>query len=120
MAFHQQMLDSKLELEKRGYLVKLPELEGSANVRASNLVEKQNAISNHFSKIAWADTILVLNLAKSGEEGYIGPNTLMEIGLAFFLKKQIVLMNEIPEDLPYTEELLAMEPTVIHGDLNKL
>ena len=80
---------------------------------------KAEAILEHFDKVAWSDAILVANYDKNNVNGYIGGNTLMEIGLAFFLKKKIYLLNEIPE-LPYKEEILGVKPIILNGDLNKI
>jgi len=80
---------------------------------------KAEAIMEHFDKVAWADAILVANYDKNNIKGYIGGNTLMEMGLAFFLKKKIYLLNQIPE-LPYKEEILGLEPILINGDLIKI
>jgi hypothetical protein len=80
---------------------------------------KAEAITDHFNKVAWADAILVTNYDKNNIKGYIGGNTLMEIGLAFFLKKKIYLLNQIPE-LSYKEEILGLKPIVINGDLLKI
>lgn len=73
----------------------------------------------HFDKVVWADVILVCNYDKSGIVAYIGPNTLLEMGLAFHLQKPIYLLNPIPE-VSYKEEILGMQPTVIDGDLKKI
>ena len=80
---------------------------------------KTEAIMEHFNKVSWSDAILVVNYDKNNIKGYIGGNTLMEIGLAFFLGKKIYLLNEIPE-VSYKEELLGMKPIIINGDLNKI
>lgn len=66
----------------------------------------------HFTKIEWSDAILVANYDKKGIAGYIGGNTLMEIGLALHLDKKIYLLNRIP-DVPYDEEIRATQPKVI-------
>ena len=73
----------------------------------------------HFNKVVWADAILVLNYDKNGVKNYIGGNTLMEMGLAFFLKKKIYLLNQIPE-LSYKEEVLGMRPIILGGDFSKI
>ena len=80
---------------------------------------KAEAISEHFNKIAWADAILVLNCDKNNIKGYIGGNTLMEMGLAFFLKKKIYLLNKAPE-ISYKEEILGLKPIVLDNDLSKI
>jgi len=43
----------------------------------------------------------------------------MEMGLAFYLKKKIYLLNEVPE-LPYKEEILGVKPIILNGDLSKI
>jgi len=80
---------------------------------------KAEAILRHFDKIAWSDAILVANYNKNNIKGYIGGNTLMEMGLALFLKKKIYLLNETPE-LSYKEEILGVKPIILNGDLNKI
>ena len=81
--------------------------------------KKAELIMEHFDKISWADAILVTNYDKNDIKGYIGGNTLMEMGLAFFLKKKIYLLNQVPE-LSYKEEILGLKPIVINGDLLKI
>jgi len=80
---------------------------------------KTEAILSHFDKIAWSDAILVTNYNKNNVSGYIGGNTLMEMGLALFLKKKIYLLNEVPE-LSYKEEILGLRPIILNGDLSKI
>ena len=79
---------------------------------------KAQAIKWHNEKINQADVILVLNYDKNGVNNYIGGNTLMEMGVAFWLKKPIYLYNPIPEGVSYFEEIKGMRPIVINGDLN--
>lgn len=74
----------------------------------------------NFEKIAQSDAILVINNIKNGIEGYIGANVLMEIGLAFYLKKNIYIWNPIEEDASYKEELLAFNVVYINNDLDKI
>jgi len=76
-------------------------------------------IHDHFDKVEWADVILVANYDKSGVANYIGPNTLMEMGLAFHLGKPIFLLNPIP-DVHWKEEIVGMRPIVINRDLRQL
>jgi hypothetical protein len=40
----------------------------------------------------------------------------MEMGLAFYLRKKIYLLNPVP-DTPWKEEVLGMEPVVVSGVL---
>ena len=81
---------------------------------------KEEAMRNHFDKVAGgADAILVCNYDKNGIAGYVGANTLLEMGLAFHLRKPIYLLNAIPE-VSYKEEILGMQPIVIDGDLERI
>jgi hypothetical protein len=80
---------------------------------------KSELILDYFEKERSAEAILVLNCDKNNILGYIGGNTLMEMGIAFFLKKKIFLLNPVPE-LSYQEEILAMKPIIINGDLGKI
>ncbi len=76
-------------------------------------------IRDHFEKVAWSDAILVVNYDKNDIAGYVGPNTLMEMGLAFHLRKPIYLLNPIP-NVAWYEEIMGMGPVVIEGDLKKI
>ena len=80
---------------------------------------KNEAMKTHFSKVAWADAVLVLNCDKNNVKGYVGANTLIEMGIALHLGKKIFLMNQIPE-LSCKEEILGMKPVVISGDLGNI
>ena len=70
-------------------------------------------------KIEKCDAILVLNYDKKGIVNYIGGNTFLEIGLAFWLGKKIFLLHPIPE-MDYKAEMHAMQPVVLQGDLSLL
>lgn len=80
---------------------------------------KYNFISEHFKKIKRSDTILVVNMEKNGIAGYIGGNTFLEMGVAFYLKKKIYLFHPIPK-LSHELELASMHPIILHGDLSHI
>lgn len=138
IAFYTEMLDVKSRLEKAGHEVKLPPIKVKGRDGSLIPVEeyykirkeagdddgwvwdrKAEAMMLHFEKEEWADVILVTNFDKKGVAGYVGGNTLMEMGVAFFLGKKIFMLNPIP-DLSYKEEILGMKPVVINGDLTKV
>ncbi|MDP1689105.1 MAG: hypothetical protein Q8L47_03165 [bacterium] len=68
--------------------------------------------SLHYKAIVESDILFVLNLEKNGIINYIGPSVFAEIafaiGLNLALKKQIKIfcLNLIPQNLPYSKELL--------------
>jgi len=136
IAFYKEMLDVQERLEKLGHLVKLPLFEikddngnmipvmeyyskRKAETKDTGWIwdRKEEAMRLHFQKVEWSDAILVLNYEKNGIANYIGGNTLLELGLAFFLNKRLFLLNDIP-DISYKEEILGMKPIVIHNNLD--
>ncbi len=78
--------------------------------------KKAELIHDHFNKVEWSDAVLIYNKDKHNIKNYIGANTLLEMGLAFYLNKKIFLLNPVPE-ISYKEEILGMKPIVINGDL---
>ncbi len=77
-------------------------------------------MKNHFSEVAEADAILVVNDKKHDIDGYIGPNVLMEMGLAFYLDKPIFVLNTIDKNMPVYEEVRGMDSIILDGDISKL
>ena len=77
-------------------------------------------IREHFDEITDCDAILVTNYEKHVKANYIGPNVLMEMSTAFYLKKPIYVLNGIPHDSPLLDEILGLEPTFLEGNLQKL
>ncbi len=139
IAFISEMVEMKNRLEKMGHEVAIPPVTvpgpDGKPIPAIDYYKHKKAlmadngawiwknhsqrIVDHFQKVEWSDAILVLNHDKNDIEGYVGANTLMEMGLAFHLKKPIFLLNKIPQ-MSYTEEIFGMKPVVIGGDLSKL
>ena len=76
-------------------------------------------IKRYHGLIEEAQAILVLNYDKKGVKNYIGGSVLMEMGFAYVQDKKIYLMNGIPE-MQYSDEIVAMKPMVINGDLSKI
>jgi len=90
------------------------------------LIQKEHAtakrtygyIKRYHNAIVHSDAILVLNFDKRDIPNYIGCNTLMEIGFAYTADKKIFLLNPIPDQPYILDEITAMDPIVIHGDLS--
>ncbi|MBM4401760.1 MAG: nucleoside 2-deoxyribosyltransferase [Candidatus Cloacimonetes bacterium] len=137
MAFAKQMKEVKECLENRGHRVYLPQLvdrfiedenwrrrvtRGNSQDRQSgaSFKKEHDLIRAHYRKIKQSDAILVLNYKKKKIPGYIGGNTFLEMGFAYVLGKKIYLLYSIPKiDFCY-EEIIAMEPHVLDGDLEKI
>ena len=138
IAFYDEMATVKLELEQLGHEVYIPHSEFTDGTGKTMAIkdaykfrqtatreqawvwkEKNDAIWEHFRKVEWADAILVLNYEKKGVAGYVGANTLIEMGLAMYLRKKMFLLNAVPEQSS-TEEILGMQPIVLDGDLTRI
>jgi nucleoside 2-deoxyribosyltransferase len=122
------------QLTQRGFEVIIPQtaemilngevtlkeiLEEKKTGEISKRAVKQNSIRYYFERIQETDAILVLNFNKKGIKNYIGGNVFLEMGFAHVLSKKIFLLNEIPI-MNYTDEIKAMGPTILNGDLNKI
>lgn len=138
MVFQEEAVSLKEKLEKIGHEIKIWPLkvenergqlipvkeyyrirQAASNDEKWVWDRKAEAILEHFDKITWSDAILVANYDKNNIKSYIGGNTLMEMGLAFFLKKKIYLLNQVPK-VPYKEEILGVKPIILDGDLTKI
>jgi hypothetical protein len=145
MVFYKEMKEIQHELESQGHDVRIPLLDDElppefgggrtlafgAYIEENGGIDKFNegdkiwdfkaaAIRDHFDKVEWSDAIVVVNHDKRGVEGYIGGNTLMEMGLAFYLNKPIYMLNAVSSDLLYKQEVMGMKPTFLAGDLSKI
>jgi nucleoside 2-deoxyribosyltransferase len=81
---------------------------------------KQGRARKHFEEVANGDVVLVLNDDKPGKPTYIGPNTMMEWGLAYYLGKPVFLFNSVSKDHNAYEEALGMTTAILDGDLSKI
>jgi hypothetical protein len=132
--FVPKIKDFSDQLTKLGHKVTIPQtaemilngkvtfdqiMKEKGNGEISNRAIKQGSFKYYFEKIKEVDAILILNFEKRGIEGYIGGNTFLEMGFAHILNKKIFLLNEIPEML-YKDEIKAMQPIVLDGDLSKI
>ena len=145
IAFYQEMEALKTSLEAMGHEVYIPllsdeapaEMGGGRTIYFGEYIEthggidafppdnkiwnlKTKAIGDHYRKIEWCDAIVVANHEKRGIAGYIGGNTLIEIGVAFYLHKPIYILNSISSELSYKQEIYGMKPILLDGDLEKI
>lgn len=143
IGFYKEMEDTRDALLSMGHEVKIPELGleapdefgGDKKVYFGKYIEdnggidafppdhkiwdlKEGAIKDHFDKIDWCDSVLIVNGEKRGITGYIGGNTLIEIGVAFYTHKNIFILNQISSELSYKQEIYGMRSMIINGDLN--
>ena len=99
MYFSKEMLAAEKKLEAMGHWAKIPcdtklFADDPQKTTDNHETNYQHCVENDiirkcFDDIAESDSILVLNYPKNGREGYMGTSVLMEIGLAYYLKKKI-------------------------------
>lgn len=128
MTFVKKMVEVSRHLTELGYEVVLPkfteeysQMDNLDKIHSESVKNKINhdLIKDNFVEIKNADAILVINEDKNGIANYIGGNSFLEMGFAHVLDKKIFLLNPIPEIL-YKDEIEAMRPQVLHGDLEKI
>ncbi len=128
MTFSKEMIDIEKKLLEIGYVVIIPrhtkkyaELELAEEMHAESVKNKveHDLIRDYFDKIKNSDAVLIVNKDKNKIKNYIGGNSFLEMGFAHILNKKIFLLNGIPEMI-YTDEIKAMQPIVLNGDLTKI
>jgi hypothetical protein len=130
--FADKLVDIYSQVEASGHVPVMHEdMFGIADGTAKELIEgigidyseikkEHGFIKLWYKLIVSSDAILVCNFDKNGIKNYIGGNTLMEIGFAHVNDKKIFLLNPIPEDVPYADEIKAMTDVILDGDLEKI
>ena len=133
-AFYKHVNEIADQLSAKGLRVIVPETAvkmkkrgnydvAAVKTRYVNKVDfnkKARLMKNHFDEVAEADAILIVNDKKNGIAGYIGPNGLMEMAVAFYLNKPIYVLNKVGNDMPVYEEVVGVGAIIIDGNLDKI
>lgn len=132
-SFMEEMVQVRNELCKIGFdawihphydaLVRgeMPEqIERIKNGEGAAVKREHNYFHEHYEHILQSDAIFVVNNEKRGIKNYIGGNVLIEMGQAYVHHKKIFLLNDTPREMPYIDEIVAMDPICLHGDLNTM
>lgn len=133
-SFYRHANEVKAELEKAGIPTVVPKTArrmaetGDYDVmhyktwygNEDDYGKKADYMRTHFDEITAGDIVLVINDEKHGQSDYIGANVLLEMGLAWYQKKPVYILNDLPADSPFEEEIKGFTPTVLHGDLTPL
>ncbi len=113
--FSNKLPTIKFNLQKEKHEVSLPTFDiGKTNEK--NI--KQIYMKKDLQKIEACQGILVCNFKKKIEK-YIGPTTLVYMGVAFYLNKKIYLLYDLP-DTSNLEEIKSFSPTCLLGDIKKI
>ncbi|MDB5259437.1 MAG: Maf-like protein [Candidatus Taylorbacteria bacterium] len=130
-AFIQEMVECRDKLRELGYdgwihpeyelmakgLGDKVKAERAARGEHAAIKRENNYLKVHYAHILESDAVLFVNLEKNGKKNYIGGNVLIEMGQAYVNDKKIFLLTEIPTYMPYADEIEAMDPVCLHGDL---
>lgn len=125
MTFAKEMIELKKGLEKLNHKVIIQddvELHTKGEILEEDKWRKLeiDPLKTYFEEIKKADAIIVNNLDKKGIKNHIGANTLIEMAFAYVLNKKIFLINPSPTQVNYYDEIEAMKPIIINGDLTKI
>jgi len=130
--FAKELVEIYHKLEKFGHQPVMHEkmfglADGTAKELLQEISQNHPEVKRKYGFIKWwhdciknSDAILVCNFDKNGIKNYIGGNVLMEIGFAHVNDKKVFLLNPIPEEVPYVDEIKAMVDVVLNGDLGKI
>lgn len=133
-SMYEKLIQLEHDLSKMGFKVLVPvsarkmEQAGDFSMKGekawlkdpSQFYKKTELMNAHFRKVAEGDAILVVNLDKGAVKGYIGGNVLMEMMLAYWLKKPIYVWKKLEPEHPFYEEVLGMNVKFLDEDLENL
>lgn len=131
MTFAKEMIEAKNDLERMGNDVIIPsdatEIANGDHNHDDLEADYRHCVENdilrqHFNFIEKSDAVVVLNYPKNGIEGYIGAASLMEIGLAYHLKKKLFLLYPLPHHSyhRWAHEVRIIRPVILNGNLNEI
>jgi len=123
--FYSKINEIKEILEKNGHKITLPnsfdepfkEEEMKNLSKEDHIKWKGDMMRKDKVNIMPNDAVLILNFEKHGKPNYIGGATFLEVYKAWELNKKIFFYNPLP-NCSFTDELAAINPTIINGDLN--
>lgn len=131
--FMKEMVDSKNKLRELGYDGWIhPDYEAFVRGDKKEILDRwvkgeraalkreNNYFKIHYKNILASDAVLFVNSEKNGMKNYIGGNVLIEMGQAYVNDKKIFLLGDIPKNSPYVDEIEAMDPICLHGDLKNI
>lgn len=123
--FKSKMIDAKQYIENNSTLsVLLPDLERYQHIRDelgddTTFTEIKNKLSKQNIKLVEeCNCLFILNFTHRDITNYVGGNSFLEMVIAFYLNKPIYLLNDIPNDMSYTEEIKSFYPIVTYSIQN--
>lgn len=127
MSHAKEILGTSKALKMLGHTCVLPvgvwkfrDLGYSDNETGESVANKIHGdlIRDYFKKIKESDAVLIVNHKKNNVEGYIGGNSFLELAFGHVLNKKVFVLNKLPAESSYLDELRAMQPLELNGDLS--
>lgn len=125
MTFAKEIVETKKYLEDKWHTVWFPPntyscIEDIKNSTSLDFCIENNLLEKCFERIEKNDAILVLNYEKNWINWYIWGASLMEIWVAYYLKKKIFVLNELPNEnkLKYVWEVYQAKPIILWWNLD--
>jgi nucleoside 2-deoxyribosyltransferase len=95
-------------LERQGHVTTIP-IDMSEARFGDRKQAKATFMRQMFENIRGCDAVLAVNdRPRGGVQGYIGPNTYLQLGMGMSLGKPLFSLAKWDANLPYNEELEAM------------
>lgn len=113
------IMEVQEQLEAQKHKV-IPTFEYLDELEERNEKKKEKNRLSFFDKLKKSDALLVVNnTLKNGRKNYISGSSFLEMGFAHALGKKLFLLQGVP-DVSYKDEILAMHPVVLGGNLSKI
>jgi len=107
------MIKAQKFLKKKGHRVLMPVKAKEVDYWSDDNISRVEAKKKY-------DAILAVNITKGDIENYIGANTSLEMGFAHYRKKKIFAFNPLPNQKYILDEIMTIDPVILHGDLSKI
>jgi hypothetical protein len=132
-SFKEEMVRTTNKLKELGYNAWIhPDYEAFVRGEKKDIIERwhngehaaikreNKYLEQHYRGILESDAVLFVNAEKNGIKNYIGGNVLIEMGQAYVNNKKIFFLYDMPTELPYTDEIEAMDPICLKGNLSAI
>ena len=130
-SFKEEMVATTHKLQELGYDAWIhPDYEAYVRGEKKDIMERwrngehaaikreNKYLEQHYKGILESDAVLFVNAEKNGIKNYIGGNVLIEMGQAYVHGKKIFFLYGMPTGLPYMDEIEAMDPICLNGNLS--
>lgn len=129
------MEEIRNRLTAQGHICFLPEIPGMPfGMSEQDFIEKFGreellrikpiVTLEHFKKIEVSDAVLIVNHSRERNrefiEGYFGSNTLMELAVAYYLRKKIYILKPFQKNHPHYDEIAKLDAIILNGDLSRI